>query len=57
MRKVTARALGQIGGADAVPALIDALRERGQSVCQAAAEALERIGRPEALTAIKEWRE
>lgn len=55
--------LGQIGDPRAVPFLIDMLQDTagdmfgiGERVCDAAAEALERIGTLQALTAVAAWR-
>ena len=49
-----ARVLGPIGEAasEAVPELIKALSGADDSVCRSAAEALGRIGTPEALQAV-----
>ncbi len=54
--------LGQIGDPRAVPFLISMLEDTagdmfgiGERVCDAAAEALERIGTPEALAAVRAW--
>jgi HEAT repeat protein len=55
--------LGQIGDARAVPFLIEMLDDPagdmfgiGERVCDAAAEALERIGTEEALATVRAWR-
>jgi len=50
-------ALGDIGGGavDAVPALIQLLQEEGWMVRSNAAEALGKIGTPEALKAVEEY--
>jgi len=64
VRRGTAWALGQIGDRRAVPFLIELLGDTaggmfgiGERICDVAAEALERIGTPEALEAIRQWRE
>ncbi len=44
-------------GAPAVPGLIAALSGKNPDAQQAAAEALERIATPEALTALEHWRQ
>ena len=46
--------LGQIGE-DAVPALMQALQDKHEMVRQGAAQALTKIGTPEALKAIEEY--
>lgn len=63
VRRGSAWALGQIGDARAVPYLIERLDDMagdmfgiGERVCDTAAEALERIGTPEALEAVEAWR-
>lgn len=53
-RKKAAEALVAIG-ADAVSGLIEKLNDKNPDVQQAAAEALERIGTPEALQAVAAW--
>jgi HEAT repeat protein len=50
------RALGQIGDATAVPDLIRALQDQNWKMHQAASKALERIGTPDALSAVQVWR-
>jgi HEAT repeat protein len=54
-RKRAADELVQIG-ALAVPGLTEALSDRYPEVQQTAAEALEKIGTPEALAAVEAWR-
>jgi len=54
VRRYIIQTLGKIKDAAAVPALVDALRD--EQVCNAAAEALERIGTPEAMAAVEQWR-
>jgi HEAT repeat protein len=44
--EAAAEALGQIGDPQATPALIQALRDEKGEVRRAAAQALEKIGRP-----------
>jgi hypothetical protein len=66
VRGAAAEALGQLQAEEAVPALIDLLADTKRStqkyrvgarrVYDVAAEALERIGTPEALTALARWR-
>lgn len=61
VRGIGARALGNIGDPRAVPHLIDHLQDNEEVyphelVCQTAAGALIRIGTPEALNAVHEWR-
>ncbi|MGC8880568.1 MAG: HEAT repeat domain-containing protein, partial [Anaerolineae bacterium] len=54
VRQAAARALGKIGDAAAVPALIEALRDEDEDVRQAAAEALGKIGDAAAVPALIE---
>lgn len=63
VRRGAAWALGQIGDARAVPFLIDTLADTagdmfgiGERVCDGAAEALLRLGTPQALEAVEGWR-
>ena len=60
VRFAAAGALGQLGDARAVNPLIAALDDPaviyGGAVCEAAAEALERVGTPEAQAAVEKWR-
>ncbi|HEX2905936.1 MAG TPA: HEAT repeat domain-containing protein [Phototrophicaceae bacterium] len=56
-RELAAAALGIIGGTEAVDGLKEALSDWSWFVQRAAAEALERIGTPEALEAVRRWRE
>jgi HEAT repeat protein len=63
IRRAAAWLLGKAGDAQAVPGLIDLLTDTGggmfgigERVCDIAAEALERIGTPEALAAVAHWR-
>lgn len=62
VRRGAAWTLGQIADARAVPFLIDMLGDTagdmfgiGERVCDAVAEALERIGTSEAFAAVREW--
>jgi HEAT repeat protein len=59
VRFAAAGALGQLGDARAVNPLIAALDDPaviyGGAVCEAAAEALQRIGTPEAQAAVEKW--
>jgi HEAT repeat protein len=64
VRRAAAWLLGKSGDARAVPGLIGLLPDTGggmfgigERVCDIAAEALERIGTPEALAAVEAWRE
>jgi len=58
LRCAAARALGQIGNAQALPSLIAALNDPHDIyVQQAAAQALERISTPEAIRAVTIWRQ
>jgi HEAT repeat protein len=62
VRSSAAEVLGNIGDARAVVGLIEALNDTaegryGSLVCGDAAEALEKIGTPEALEAVQAWRE
>jgi HEAT repeat protein len=52
VREKAAEALGLIGDARAVPALIEALNEKREKVRSSVAKALYRIGTPEALEAV-----
>jgi len=54
-RKKAADALVQLGSA-AVPALIETLADKNPDVREAAANALMRIGTPEAREAVDKWR-
>jgi HEAT repeat protein len=62
VRRSAAEALGWIRDPAAVPGLIERLddidkpRWEEERVCDMAAQSLERIGTPEALTAVKKWR-
>jgi HEAT repeat protein len=63
IRRGAAWSLGEIGDADAVPALIESLQDLeggmfgvGDRVCDIAAEALAKIGTPDAWDALDEWR-
>lgn len=61
VRSSCARALGTIGSEQAVAVLINALQDTEKAgwrgtVAHIAAEALEKIGTPEALQAVAEWR-
>jgi HEAT repeat protein len=51
----TVEALGRLGDARAVEPLIAALGDEDWDTCAWAAEALRRIGTPEALAAFEEW--
>lgn len=63
MRSAAAQALGSIGDPAAVPALIERLVDTNKAsfsksrVCDDAVAALEKIGTPEALEAVRRWRE
>ncbi len=57
IRENSAYLLGELHHSSAVPPLIDALTDTSWFVAKAAAEALWRIGTPEALTAIEAWRQ
>jgi HEAT repeat protein len=62
VRSSAASALGQLGNARAVQPLILLLSDNAETlfmnrVCDAAAEALERIATPEARAAVEEWRQ
>jgi HEAT repeat protein len=61
VRLESARALGIIGDSSVILSLVKALNDVSRSgmfrVCDIAAKALEKIGTPEALQAVKEWRE
>ncbi len=64
VRRNAAEALGKIGDPSAVPCLIERLADTekpyssdSRRVCDAAAEALRKIGTPEALEAVRRWRE
>ena len=63
VRWVTIETLGKIGDPRAIPCLIDKLQDtrkpalEDQRMCDFAAEALEKIGTPEALAAVNQWRE
>ncbi|MCB9451340.1 MAG: HEAT repeat domain-containing protein [Anaerolineaceae bacterium] len=60
VRRSAASALGELGDVRAVPALIERLDDTaGQvpfRVCNEAASALKRIGTPEAMAAVREWK-
>lgn len=55
LRREAARSLGKIKSSETVPALIQALEDQDVGVSSAAREALEMIGTPEAVSAVKEW--
>jgi HEAT repeat protein len=55
-RSCAASILGQIGDARAVELLATALYDLDVNVCRSAAYALHKIGTPEALAAIEQWR-
>ncbi|MBN1428059.1 MAG: HEAT repeat domain-containing protein [Anaerolineae bacterium] len=62
VRRAAAWLLGKSGDPRAVPGLIELLEDTGggmfgigERVCDIAAEALERIGTPEALAAVEHW--
>lgn len=62
VRRASAWALGQIGDAQAVAGLAGLLDDLeggmfgvGDRVCDIAAEALQRIGTPEAMSALSQW--
>ncbi|NDJ51954.1 MAG: HEAT repeat domain-containing protein [Chloroflexi bacterium] len=61
VRREAARSLGYIGVVEAIPLLVAALDDEGgivvDRVCDAAANALERIGTPEALAALADWQD
>jgi HEAT repeat protein len=61
IRRGAASALGRIGSAAAVPELIRLLKDEetglySSRICDVAAEALRKIGTPEALAAVRQWR-
>jgi HEAT repeat protein len=62
VRMAAAEALGRLGDTSAVPRLTEHLSDYGgadwdqQRVCDVAAAALEAIGTPEAMLAVKQWR-
>ena len=59
IRAAAAGTLGQIGGVaeDAVPALIRVLQDNNQDVRHAAVKALEKVGTPDAIRAIKDFQQ
>jgi HEAT repeat protein len=54
VRRAAAEALGKIGDPQAVPALMEALKDRDEDVRKAVAEALGEIGDPQAVPALLE---
>lgn len=59
IRAAAADTLGQIGevAEDAVPAVIRALQDNNQDVRHAALKALEKVGTPDAIRAIKDFQQ